>query len=185
MKTVKWVLMLVGLASGTAWAQSSIENETIAILQAKKGETPQQVMTSISHSIPSPVVRQVASLPVALRGKQWAVIEQNRPSDNAVMDFYEVAASGKDMNYQAYYDKAGNLLSYRQVILHAPLPDELAQVLRARFPGWTVVDDRELVRFNKSYSAVYRVELANGKARRHVELDENGTIRRPANNHSI
>lgn len=181
MKTLHVALLLVSLSTGTGWAQ--IQEEDVTITRVKKGEEPQAVMTSVKKDFPDAVVKDLAFLPHALYGQQWVVSERNGDLANTSTQFYQVSAAGSGKQFTAVYDKSGKLLSYKEIIKHAELPEAVKNAIWTKFPGWQITGDREKIRLNHKKDLIaYRVDLSKGKERQHVFLDGEGHITRTVKN---
>jgi len=181
MKTFSLALLLAGLSVGTGWAQ--IQEEDVTITRVKKGEEPQAVMASVKKDFPNAVVKDLAFLPYALYGREWAVTERSDDMANTTNQFYQVMASGSGKQFTAVYDKNGKLLSYKETIKHAELPEAVKNTIWTKFPGWQITGDREKIRINHKKDLIaYRVDLSKGKERQHVFLDGQGNVTRTVKN---
>ncbi|GAB3926612.1 PepSY-like domain-containing protein [Larkinella terrae] len=178
MKTLSIALLLTGLSIGATQAQSPLEDQSVTITHVKKGEEPQQVMDAVKADFPNSIVTDVAFLPHALYGHEWAVSENKNTDENIEMLYYRVAANSPTLNYTAVYNKDGKLLSFKEIVKQALLPDAVTKTISNQFADWKIVGDQERIQYGKSSSNYYRVELAKGKAREKVFFDSNGTVLR-------
>lgn len=178
MKTLSIALLLTGLSVGTIQAQSPLQDQTVTITHVKKGEEPQQVMTAVKADFPNSIVRDVAFLPRALYGQEWAVDEQNNMDKNTDILYYRVAANSPTLNYSAVYNKDGKLISFKEIVKQTLLPEAITKTISDQFADWKVVGNQERIQYGKSSSNYYRVELARGRAREKVFFDNNGTVLR-------
>lgn len=178
--------MLTLLSLGAIWAQGSTVDETITITHVKKGEQPQAVLDALKKDFPNTIIKDMAFLPGTLYGREWSVQEEDgTDGDTADLQYYQVTATGPDVNYTAVYDKSGNLLSYKETIRQADLPGPVAKTINNQFLDWKVVGSRERIRFSKNKTVVYRVELAKGKEREKVYFDDSGKVLRKARQHRL
>ncbi|GAB4048944.1 hypothetical protein [Spirosoma litoris] len=181
MKKVSICLVLACLWLGASYAQEPLVNRTVTITQVKKGEEPQQVMAALKQDFPSAIMKDIFYLPVILYGQEWAVSEQDETNgDNSEIEYYQVTMTGNGIKYTAVYDKTGKLISYKETINQTRLPGVVISSLERQFPNWRIIGDQERLTFSKKRSIVYRVELANGKKREKVFLDDYGKVLRKA-----
>ncbi|GAB3220401.1 hypothetical protein [Spirosoma arcticum] len=177
-------LALMLLSPGTIWAQAPAIDETVSITRVKKGEEPQAVMDALRKDFPNTIVSEVAFLPGALYGKEWAIQDNDdTDGDKSDLQYYQVSAAGPNLKYTAVYDKSGKLLSYKETVRQADLPGPVAKTINSQFTDWRVVGDRERITFSKNKTVVYRVKLAKGKEHERIYLDGNGRILRGGRRH--
>ncbi|WP_041615919.1 hypothetical protein [Spirosoma linguale] len=177
MKTILFALVLFDLTSGVVLAQGP-GDKVVTIARVKKGEEPQEVMTILKNDFPDAIVKDIAFLPKALNNREWAVKELDN-SGSADVRFYDVQASSDNMKFEAVYDRTGKLLSFKETLNQATLPEPVMNTLNEQFSGWRVLGNQERLKINsKTTKIVYRVELAKAKTEKHVYLDDNGKVLR-------
>ncbi|GAB3011924.1 hypothetical protein [Spirosoma pulveris] len=177
MKTIHFTLVLFCLTSEAVLAQGT-GDKFITITRVKKGEEPQEVMTAVKNDFPDVIVKDISFLPKALQDREWAVQEVDNSGSSDVR-FYNVQASSDNMKFDATYDRTGKLLSYKETLNQAALPESVMKTLNEQFSDWRVLGNQERFTLNpKTTKVVYRVELAKDKAGKHVFLDDNGKVLR-------
>ncbi len=181
MKTFPMAVLLAGLTIAGVQAQNLTEKETVTIAHVRKGEEPQQVLETLKNDFSEAIVKDMTLLPSALHGKEWAITEQEILSPHADVNFYQVQASGKNVNLSAIYNKQGQLISYREHLKHAELPPFVKKTLDNQFPGYQIAKSQERIRVEAGKEKIaYKVALVSGKKHRIVFLDGQGKVTRTA-----
>jgi len=179
------MLFLAWLTCGLAIAQNTVQDKTVIIKSVKKGEEPQQVMSALKQDFPDAIMKDIAYLPLALYGQEWTVNETDNTDMNTDIEYYQITMHGKGIKYTAVYNKNGKLLTYKETINQTRLPEAVTKALGMSFPDWKVVGDQERLKYSKDQSIVYKVELAKGKSREKVFLDDYGKILRETKGHRL
>lgn len=158
--------------------QAQLVEETVALKVVKKGEEPKSVIESIKRDFPDSKIDQLAVLPRTLANRKWAITRENGNLDGTQPDFYEVSAKGRNEQFQAVYNRSGQLISFTERIKNTQLPAPVRQMLADKYPDWTIAADHELIKYrNGQRNAAYRVRLEKGKARKHATIkEESGEI---------
>ena len=179
MKTLTMALLLAGLTIAGVQAQSATDVEVVTISHVKKGEEPKQVLAAIKNDFPEAIVKDMAMLPRALYGKQWAISEQGKLSADDQVNFYQVQASWKDGNLSAVYDKDGKLVSYSEFVKQGELPATVKNTLSKQFSGYQIARNQERIHVKSGKEKIaYKVELVSGKEHKIVFLDQQGNVTR-------
>ena len=179
MKKLIAALVMAGMSCEATYAQAPLADETLVIKAVKKGDEPKQVMDAVKSDFPDVIVKDVAFLPSALYGREWALSERNNTDNKTELMFYQVSAYGPTGHFQAVYDKAGKLLSFKQALKDAELPDAVSNTLKTLYGDWTVSGDKEYFSYDlKKTDVAYRVTLTKGHKHKHLLIDPSGKIRR-------
>lgn len=75
-------------------------------------------------------------------------------------EIYEVEFEIRSRDFQAYYDKEGNLLMYKQEIPKRELPINVKNTAKAKYPQFRFEDDLEKI--VKGTQTFYKIEMERG-----------------------
>jgi len=93
-------------------------------------------------------------------------------------DFYRVYFYIPEGKIVAAYDRDGKILYTIEKFNNVALPDNVANSVAERFPGWTIEKDIYRVNYDADLGAEkrYKIVLKNGKKTIRVKVDEDGVF---------
>lgn len=163
-------ILLLGAIAVKAQNSNVILYETR--LETKK--IPVVVSESVQRDFPNAKITESVSVPAKLYEQKWVVVDQNQHPEN--MDYIEVNLSGKNMHSTAIYTTQGKLVSSREVLKKAQLPETVRQAIKTRYPDWKDRRDKEVIKNGKHEITHYIVFLKKGWHEERVVFDPNGKV---------
>jgi len=159
MKKLIFILFTLCLMQGISFAQDNM----VTLRPIKKGEEPKAVMNAIKSDFPNAASSELSYLPSLIYNEKWEVTE-NLESNNDNYDYVTVLLKENNETYRAVYDKTGKILHTKTVIKQADLPTAIMTTIHAKYPGYSIVNDREKITTGKNMVSdiVYRVEIQKG-----------------------
>lgn len=94
------------------------------------------------------------------------------------LDIYEVDFEIGRVDYEAYYDKAGNLFMYSFDVTERDLPAIVKNAAIAKYPDYIFDDIKEI---RKGTQVFYKVELERNKSEVTLLIKNDGTIMKEKN----
>ena len=88
-------------------------------------------------------------------------------------EIYEVEFYIGHSEFEAFYDKDGNLLMYVQELLTRELPDVVRNAAQARLPGYRFDDIEKVVKGTRTY---FVIEMERGDQEYELVISNKGTI---------
>ena len=149
----------------------------LSFSQVKEEKLEEVVVTAVNYKYLSSVAGKDVAFPVKLlerKAAAWNPKESDLYEDE--YDFYTISFFIPQGKIVAAYDRNGKILRTIEKFKNVKLPDAVRNAVVDRFPGWDIVEDAYLVKFNddKGTSKKYKVKLKNGDQTIKVKLNEDG-----------
>lgn len=149
----------------------------LSFSQVKEEKLEEVVVTAVNYKYLSSVAGKDVAFPVKLlerKAAAWNPKESDLYEDE--YDFYTISFYIPQGKVVAAYDKNGEILRTIEKFRNVKLPDAVRNAVVDRFPGWDIVEDVYLVKFNdkKGTSKKYKVKLKNGDQTLKIKLNEDG-----------
>ncbi|WP_340202145.1 nicotinate-nucleotide adenylyltransferase [Ascidiimonas sp. W6] len=147
------------------------------VIQEEKLE--EVVVTAVNYKYVSSVTSEDIAFPVKLlerKAASWNPKESDLYDDE--YDFYTISFFIPEGKIVAAYDKEGKILRTIEKFKNVKLPKVVSNAIVDRFPGWDVIEDVYLVKYNdkKGTSKKYKVRLQNGDQVIKVKMDAEGNF---------
>lgn len=167
---------------------ASAQDQILVATAKKQKEVPVEMVTATTENIGKDiVVTDYYSIPVKLVEEDWNIELNPKNKDLSAKKFenYNVEFFGPNVHGDAFYDRDGNLISFKQKAKDAPLPEIIQKNIFEEFPGWKVSGDRETLTINenKNKSTLYKVYLKKEGEVQKVIYDGKGDLVKAGKDH--
>ncbi|XLS30130.1 nicotinate-nucleotide adenylyltransferase [Flavobacteriaceae bacterium M23B6Z8] len=145
----------------------------------KEEKLEEVTVTAVNYKYISSVGGEDVAFPVRLLEREaakWTPKESDLYEDE--YDFYKISFFIPEGKIVAAYDKDGKILRTIEKFKNVKLPKVVSSAIVDRFPGWDVVEDVYLVKYNdkKGTSKKYKIKLQNGDQMIKVKMDAEGNF---------
>ncbi len=149
--------------------------EVLYTQKLTRNKVPVMVIKSIEKDFPDATINGYSAIPMEKVGDEL-IINPDKNTENYKM--YEVDVMGKNFTGKAMYDEQGKLVRSTEVEKNFPLPYHIRYAIGVSYPGWAVVNDREVISYyqGERQQVYYRIRLAKGKEKALIVLDAHGNI---------
>ncbi|MDX1638104.1 MAG: PepSY-like domain-containing protein [Balneolaceae bacterium] len=127
--------------------------------EIKRGQVPGQVVNSIEADF----------LPCKDKIRWYS-------EESARSELYVIRSTGRNMNCEAVYDSRGNLLHSKTVMTNVKLPPAVMSVITRNYPGWTISEDKMVMRDFDEEQRYFEVSIVRDGETRKLYYDANGKL---------
>jgi hypothetical protein len=115
-----------------------------------------------------------ALIPSGIQVDKYKFIDLTDEVDNP--DSYDVLLSGKRFNGEVLYDESGKVISYKEELKDAHLPDNVVSAIEAKYLGSRFTKDHEVIKDDRNITDQYKVYFVDGKKHGSALVDADGNI---------
>ena len=161
MKTLQLIAMFMLISSAALMAQ---EKET-ALKEISHNEVPGTILAALENDFSGAKVKAYYILPVDLYQHYWAVMQTKEAiAKGESGTHYLIEFDADPKHSRVVYDVEGVLMQKREVIKGADLPKSISDYINAKYKGYTITKDKELVRTSKDGTIDhYKIKIKKDK----------------------
>lgn len=172
MKTIILAFALAIIISVSSFAQ--IARMTI---KSKEADIPVTVVESFKKDFKDATASEWALVPPQFAGHEYVVSGYNH-LEGVQPASYTVIMRGPEVNGQALYNKSGELVYLKEHIDNTALPPAVTNAVLAKYPGYGIVKDQEIIMQGKTTVIHYKVTIHKGNEDRVLAANQDGQILR-------
>jgi hypothetical protein len=176
MKTIKLTIVLALMFALSIGATSAQQVASITLTPDKNGEQPSEVVSEVEMDFNSikPVEKALNSF--ARMPLRWKITQEdfNTFSNGEELKYINVVTNYKDGQRNSTYNAKGDLVSFKETVNNAPLPEIAESTIKTQYPNWNEVGDKEFIDSNAKKSDYYKVQVTNGNAKKNLYFDLSG-----------
>ena len=170
---MKKVITLIALAF-TVMAAAHAQNSEIRI-KARETEIPVAIVEAFKTDYLGAKADEWAIVPAIIVGEEYIVSGYDNLNGEKPTS-YLVKIKGTNLRGEAVYDKNGKLMYSKEAIKDVALPAVVRTAVGAKYPGYSFINDQEIIKQGKSNFIHYRVIIEKGKEKMALAVDASGKI---------